>query len=146
MADEASQQANRSGIDPKRLVVIFYLAFGIVLILFLDHVLKMLWGNFGWKDPELIEGVSLTNVTSFVSFALTIGAAIGAWMHPVTRTLSMEVAQELMKVTWPSWAETRVSTIAVVIASLIAAVILFFIDTVSYKLMVDWLPQIWEKL
>ena len=28
----------------------------------------------------------------------------------------------------------------------IAAVVLFFIDTLAYKLMVDWLPYIWGKL
>ena len=58
----------------------------------------------------------------------------------------LEVAGELMKVTWPTWYETRVSTIAVVIASLVAAVLLFCIDSVAYKLMVDWLPHLWGKL
>ena len=37
-------------------------------------------------------------------------------------------------------------TFAVVVASLVAAVLLFFIDTVAYKLMVDWLPAVWGKL
>jgi len=49
-------------------------------------------------------------------------------------------------VTWPSWAETRTSTAAVVVASLVSAFILFGIDTVAYKLMVDWLPTLWGKL
>ena len=38
------------------------------------------------------------------------------------------------------------STIAVVVASLVAAVLLFGMDTLSYKLMVDWLPALWGKL
>ena len=54
------------------------------------------------------------------------------------------IATELMRVTWPSWEETRVSTFAVVIASVVAAVILFGIDTFSYKVMVDWLPALWR--
>jgi len=58
----------------------------------------------------------------------------------------MEVASELMKVTWPSWAETRVSTVAVVIASLAAALILFAIDSLAYKIMVTWLPALWGRL
>ena len=60
--------------------------------------------------------------------------------------LSLEVANELMRVTWPSWEETRVSTFAVVVASVVAALVLFGIDTLSYKLMVDWLPTVWGKL
>ena len=58
----------------------------------------------------------------------------------------IETASELMRVTWPSWEETKVSTIAVIVASLVAGVILFFIDTLSYKLMVEWLPMFWGKL
>src|SRR5215470_1595122 len=101
--NDASQPANRSGIDPKRLVVISYLAGGRVLMLF-------------------------------------------CYLNPEVRRLSIEVATELMKVTWPSWAETRVSTIAVVVASGVAAILLFVIDTIAYKVMVDWLPALWEKL
>ncbi len=66
--------------------------------------------------------------------------------NPKIRQLSLEIASELMKVTWPSWEETRVSTIAVVVASLVAAVILFGIDWLSYKVMVEWLPALWGKL
>ena len=38
---ESSQQANRSGLDPRRLVVMFYLVAGIVLALFLFTVFLM---------------------------------------------------------------------------------------------------------
>lgn len=144
-ASEASQQANRSGIDPKRLVVIFYLVVGVILILFLDHVLSLVWARFGWRDPELIEGLQW-KVTSLVAVALSVGTGAFCFVHPEIRRLSLEVASEMMRVTWPSWAETRVSTAAVVVTSLVAAVILFGIDTLAYKVMVDWLPGLWGRL
>jgi preprotein translocase subunit SecE len=143
--DEASQQANRSGMDPQRLVVISYLVFGLILALFMDHLLGMLWAQFGWRDPEVLEGLGW-KISTLVGVALSAAAAIGAYVHPRTKALSMDVANELMKVTWPSWAETRVSSIAVVVASLVSAVILFGIDTLAYKLMVEWLPTLWGKL
>jgi preprotein translocase subunit SecE len=144
-ASEASQQANRSGIDPRRLVVIFYLIVGVVLILFLDHVLSLIWAHFGWPDPELIEGLQW-KVTSLIAGGLGLGAGLICWFHPEIHQLSMEVATELMKVTWPSWAETRVSTLAVVVTSLVASLILFGIDSLAYKVMVEWLPRLWGKL
>jgi preprotein translocase subunit SecE len=144
-SNEASQQANRSGIDPKRLVVIFYLAGGVVLMLFLDHVLSLTWARFGWPDPELVEGLQW-KLSSIIAVLLSLGAVVFSYLHPEVRRLSIEVATELMKVTWPSWAETRVSTVAVVVASAVAAVILFAIDTLAYKVMVDWLPALWGKL
>jgi preprotein translocase subunit SecE len=144
-ASEASQQANRSGMDPKRLVVIFYLVAGIVLALFLEHVFGLLWSRFGWSDAELFEGLGW-RVSTLVGYVAALGLVLAAYFHPRTHTLSVDVAAELMKVTWPSWTETRASTLAVVVASLVAAVLLFCIDTVAYNLMVEWLPALWGKL
>jgi preprotein translocase subunit SecE len=144
-ATEASQQANRSVMDPKRLVVIFYLLAGIILALFLERVFGLLWARFGWSDPVLIEGVDW-KVSTLVGYLLAVGLAVAGYLHPRSHGLSLEVAAELMKVTWPTWSETRTSTMAVVVASLVAAVILFFIDTIAYSLMVDWLPAVWGKL
>ncbi|AGC44839.1 preprotein translocase subunit SecE [Myxococcus stipitatus] len=144
-ASEASQQANRSAMDPKRLVVIFYLLAAIVLALFLERVFGMLWASFGWPDGVLIEG-SDWKVSTLVGYVSAVGLALLGYFHPKTHTLSLEVASELMKVSWPTWPETRTSTMAVVVASLVAAVLLFCIDSAAYKLMVDWLPALWGKL
>ncbi|QSQ16164.1 preprotein translocase subunit SecE [Myxococcus landrumensis] len=144
-ASEASQQANRSAMDPKRLVVIFYLLAAIVLALFLERVFGMLWASFGWPDGVLIEG-SDWKVSTVVGYVSAVGLALLGYFHPKTHMLSLEVASELMKVSWPTWPETRTSTMAVVVASLVAAVLLFCIDSAAYKLMVDWLPALWGKL
>jgi preprotein translocase subunit SecE len=144
-ASEASQQANRSAMDPKRLVVIFLLLAGIVTGLFLEHVLGLIWARFGWSDPVLIEGVDW-QVSTLVGYLLAAGLAVFAWFNPKTHAVSIDIASELMKVTWPTWPETRTSTMAVVIASVVAAVILFCIDTIAYNLMVEWLPAVWGKL
>lgn len=144
--NEAADQANRPGMDPQRLVIGFYLIAVVVVGLFLDRVLGMIWAQFGWSAPrEIIEGSNI-GLTTLIGLALALGAAVAAWMAPRTRALSKEVASELMKVTWPSWSETRVSTLAVIIASIVSAVILFGIDTAAYKVMVDWLPVLWGKL
>jgi len=142
MADQASEQANRAGMSPGRLVVIFYLGAGLVLSLFLWKVLALVWPFGDTNDALESVGLSITQVLGTV---LAAGTAIGCYAHPRTRALSYEVATELMKVTWPSWEETRTSTTAVVVASLVAAVVLFGIDSVAYKLMVDWLPVLWGK-
>ena len=144
-ATEASQQANRAEMDPRRLVVVSYLVFGLILTLFLGRVVELLMGRIGIGNGEIITGTGI-KVADVLGFVITVGGAAYAWTNPRVKQLSLEVATELMRVTWPSWHETRVSTFAVVVASLIAAFVLFFIDTLSYQLMVDWLPKIWEKL
>jgi preprotein translocase subunit SecE len=144
-ASEASQQANRSAMDPKRLVVIFLLLAGLVSGLFLEHVLGLIWARFGWGDPVLVEGVGW-RVSSLVGYLLAAGLALFAWFNPKSHAVGIDIASELMKVTWPTWPETRTSTVAVVIASVVAAVILFCIDTIAYNMMVEWLPAVWGKL
>jgi preprotein translocase subunit SecE len=142
---EASQQANRAGMDPKRLVVIAYLVFGFIIALFLDQLVEMVLARMGVNNTILIEGPDW-RISTLVAALISIGGFAYAWFNPKSRNVSVEVATELMRVTWPSWEETRISTFAVVIASLVAAVILFGIDTFSYKVMVDWLPAVWGKL
>lgn len=144
-ATEASQQANRSAMDPKRLVVIFLILAGIVAGLFFEHVLGLVWARFGWGDPVLIEGLDW-QVSTLVGYLLAVGLVAATWFVPKSNALAIDIASELMKVTWPTWSETRASTVAVVVASVVAAIILFCIDTLAYNMMVEWLPAVWGKL
>ncbi len=144
-ASEASQQANRSGMDPRGLTVIFYLLAGVILALFLDQVLLLVWEPLGWSNKELIEGLGW-RTTTLIGAGLALAAAIGCWANPKVRAVSLDVASELMKVSWPSWEETRTSTLAVVVASVVAACILYVIDLGALHLMVQWLPALWGKL
>jgi preprotein translocase subunit SecE len=144
-ASDASQQANRAGMDPKRLVVVAYLVFGIIIALFIGHLLEVVLARLAIGNGRPIEGLDW-KWSDVAGFIVTGAAVAYCWTNERIRTLALETATELMRVTWPSWHETRVSTTAVVVASLIAAVVLFGIDTVSYKLMVDWLPFLWGKL
>ena len=142
---DASQQANRAEMDPRRLVVIAYLVFGLIIAMFLGHMLELLFVQLNIPNKKVIEGLDFTY--AFVAgAAVTAGLVVWAWANVRIHTLSNEVATELMRVTWPSFEETRVSTIAVIVASLVAAIVLFGIDTLALKVMVDWLPHLWGKI
>lgn len=142
---EAAQQANRTGLDPLRLVVIFFLVATIVLALFLSHVLSLVWGAFGWPNQVLISGPDW-DVPTVLGVLVAVALGVFCYFNKSIRSRPLESATELMKVTWPSWGETKTSTFAVIIASMVAAIILFGIDTLSYQIMVRWLPAMWEKL
>lgn len=144
-ATEASQQANRAEMDPRRLVVVSYLVFGLILTLFLGRVTELLMGRVGLGNPEIISGTGI-KLADVLGFVITVSLAAYAWTNPRVKQLSLEVATELMRVTWPSWEDVRISTIAVVVASLVAAILLFGMDTLSYNLMVKWLPAVWGSL
>jgi preprotein translocase subunit SecE len=141
-ATEASQQANRAEMDPRRLVVVSYLVFGLIITLFLGRLVELTLGQLSIGNTEILAGAGI-KLADLIGFVLTVGLASYAWTNPKVKGLSLEVATELMRVTWPSWEDVRVSTMAVVVASLVAAIILFGMDTLSYKLMVEWLPKLW---
>ena len=144
--NDGLHQANRSGMTPMRLVVIFTIFAAAALVLFLQHVVAPLWVGAGLPDRPLFEGLTEWKTTSLVALVVSLGILAGCWANTRLRSLALETATELMKVTWPSRGETWVSMWAVVIASVLAGMLLFGIDTVAYKLMVQWLPALLGRL
>jgi preprotein translocase subunit SecE len=119
--------------QPKRFVAVFFALAAIVVGFFLEHVLM---GVFAWarvNDSTLFAGYT---VSSVIGFGTAIVLAVALWRLPRTHTLSMQVAEELRRVTWPSFRETRAATLAVIAASAIAAAVLGVFDFVW-----SWLSQ-----
>jgi preprotein translocase subunit SecE len=120
-----------------RLVALSTVVFGLLAGIFLEHVFLALFGLLSATQPLTTTLFQLPlgpGEPKDVSWATVLGLAIGAglfaylYKKPGTRTVADEIAAELRKVTWPSLEETRAATIAVIVASLIAAVLLGFFD------------------
>jgi len=121
-----------TGIDARRMVVVFYALAALAVGVFLEKILALVFTYTRWNDPAVFgEDWTLTTV---LGFAIAIVAAVVAWRASRTQTDSLEIAGELKKVTWPSLRETRAATVAVVIATFVAAVILGVFDYVWAKL------------
>ena len=69
-----------------------------------------------------------------VAWPVIAGSVLGLaltgylWVNPKVRTWSREVADELSKVTWPGWEETKENTMVVVVFSIIISGILATFD------------------
>jgi preprotein translocase subunit SecE len=115
-----------TGIDPKRMVVIFYVVAALALGIFFEKILGLFFSYARWNDPAVFgEDWTLTTV---LGFAVAVAAAVITWKTPRAKAVSFEIAGELTKVTWPTLRETRAATVAVVVATSVAAVILGFFD------------------
>ena len=81
--------------------------------------------------------VGIVGEDFLVSDVLGLLAAVGLTAYFFVRddiyTQALEIGNELSKVTWPKWPETRTSTIVVVITTLIIASILGLFDFVWAK-------------
>src|SRR5438874_12452080 len=116
----------------QRMVAIGYVVLALLAGLFLESVLYAgfqaipathpltapLWGDSAW------------NWSSVIGLGIAFGAAFYFWRLPKSREVSFEIVAELRKVSWPGLAETRAATIAVIVASLIAAALLGLFDVI----------------
>ena len=105
-------------------VVVGLLAW-VMLAAFLSTVL-------GWISPNIdkpLLGAKFA-VSDLLGMATGIGVAAFLWFSVAVNKFGMEVAGELRSVTWPTWPETRVSTIVVVVTTVVVSLILGLFDAV----------------
>jgi preprotein translocase subunit SecE len=120
-----------TGIEPRRLVAIFFVLAAIAIGVFLEKILGLVFSYARWNDVAIFgEDWTLSTV---IGFAVAAAGAVVAWRTPKVQTVSLEIASELKKVTWPTFRETRAATVAVVLATFVAAIILGVFDYVWAK-------------
>jgi preprotein translocase subunit SecE len=119
---------NVGGVEqPKRIVAIAYVLAALALGVFLEKIFALAFAYARVNDFAVFGDWSFSTILGFV---LAAAAALVVWRIPRTQTVSLEVALELRRVTWPSLRETRAATVAVIVASAISAVILGLFDFV----------------
>ena len=123
-----------TGVDPKRLVAIFFVFAAIVLGVFLEKVAEVGLSFARFNDQQVLWDLTWSDLVKYASYAVAAGVALVTWRNPRAQTVSQEVAGELKKVTWPSLRETRAATVAVVVATFVAALILGLFDFVWARL------------
>ncbi|HET8724386.1 MAG TPA: preprotein translocase subunit SecE [Anaeromyxobacteraceae bacterium] len=120
------------GVEPKRVVAIFYILAAVVVGIFLEKILALSFSYARLNDVAVF-GDDWT-LTTVLGYAIAAAAAVLAWRSPRINAVSMQVAQELEKVSWPSMRETRASTVAVVVFTFVAAFLLGIFDMIWSRL------------
>ena len=120
-----------------RLVGFSFVVFALLGGIFLEHLLLSGFSLFSTTQPltttlfQLPLGPGDPKDFSWATIAgllISFGTSGWLWKKPESNNVAQEIASELRKVTWPSLEETRAATIAVIVASLIAAVLLGLFD------------------
>ena len=95
---------------------------------FYAKTFELLFSTFGVRDRHLLgKGFTMTTLVGAVAALATL---FYTWRHPVVRPTINEVADELTKVVWPTWEETKNNTRVTVIVTVIIAAILWVFDQV----------------
>jgi preprotein translocase subunit SecE len=110
----------------KRIVQFAYGAGTFLVALFASRLYGSIFGLVGARDPQIL-GKDFT-LTTLLAAATAIGALLWTWRHERIRPLAQEVADELTKVTWPTWEETKTNGRVTVAVSVVVALILGVFD------------------
>jgi len=127
-------------LSNNRIAVIGYVVLAVAAGLFLEHVFLAVFGNFGPTQPLTRPLWGDWTWCSVLGLGLAGATAIFLWVNPKTHQTSMEILAELRKVSWPSLTEARAATVAVVVASLISAVLLGLFDLL-WQTVTNWIEN-----
>ena len=119
-------------------VGIFFIAAAAIVALVLSKAFGSLFGALRVTDTAIVGDRVTLSVLIGVALALVIALATFAW--PRSKTFVGGVLDELNKVNWPSWSETKVSTLVVIMTSVIAAMILGVFD-MTFSMLSTWLSS-----
>jgi len=111
-----------------------YVRIGFVVIGLLMWVVvaPALAGLFQLVNPNLdrmILGARFT-VSDVLGMVCGVVTVVILWFNATVNQLGLEIGNELRNVTWPTWPETRVSTIVVIVTTVVISVILALMDAV----------------
>jgi preprotein translocase subunit SecE len=119
-----------------RIIQIGLVGLAILTGLFLEHVLLAAFGAWSVTQPLTRPLWNDWTWSSFIGLAIAAAAALYVWVTPKYRDVALDIVAELRKVSWPSLPETRAATVAVIIASLVAAALLGLFD-VCWQFLTD---------
>ncbi len=114
-----------------RYVNMSFIAMGLLAWVILGEFMSWALSLVGSAaNPELLgERFRLGNV---VGLAIAVGLIV--FLKKKYNKMALEIGNELSRVTWPSWAETKKLTIVVIIVTIIIAIILGIFDYVWSQL------------
>ena len=119
-------------MGPTRWVTLGFAVMGILTAITVSKALASLTGTFKIPDYALL-GPQVT-ISTAVAWIGSLGVAVWFYRQEKWHTLATETAQEIRKVIFPTWGETKQATIVVVITTIIIALILYSFDAVWSKL------------
>jgi preprotein translocase SecE subunit len=110
-------------------VALFFLLGSLVFAAALNHAFRDIFLWLQIENTAVLGDNFRLSLLLALSIALVFGVFFG-FFYKKSRTYIEQCVAEFNKVAWPAWKETKVATFTVVMVSLIASVILGFLDTI----------------
>ena len=114
-------------MSQERMVNFAFVSAALLMWLLSAHLFA---GVFDLVRPEWDVGIigREFRLSNLIGMSVGVLGGIALWRDARVFHLAHEVAGELRKVTWPSLAETRLSTVVVMVTTVLVAVLLALFD------------------
>lgn len=112
-----------------RYVNLSFVAIGLVLYVVLGELFSGIIEIFGSSANVAILGSNF-RLGQLLAMLAAGGIAFSLRRNERVHEYAMEVGQELSKVTWPTWKDTKRATLVVIVTTLVIAAILGLLDFV----------------
>jgi preprotein translocase subunit SecE len=115
-------------MNTQRILLLSYIVLGLLLALVLEQGFIGL-GGYTFLGFLVRSAFDIENIgAKALGFGAAGAIALWSWRDARVKTPATEVVEELQRVTWPTRAETFAAAWAVIIATLVCAVILGIFD------------------
>lgn len=124
----ASSVSSRRPQLSSRIVLAFFMVSTVLTAILYTKIMSGLFTVLGIKDPAVL-GRDFTNST-MIALAMTVATLFYTLRATVAYGFVKQVAEELVKVTWPTFDESKQNTSSTVWVTAVIALILFVFDWV----------------
>jgi len=121
--------SNEDAMSVARYVNLSFVAIGLILYVVLGELFSALIEVAGSSANFAILGSNF-RLGQLLAMAASVGVALYLRKNEKVYEYAMEVGQELSKVTWPTWKDTKRATIVVIVTTLVISIILGLLDLV----------------
>ncbi len=121
--------SNEDAMSVARYVNLSFVAIGLILYVVLGELFSALIEVAGSSANFAILGSNF-RLGQLLAMAASVGVALYLRRNEKVHEYAMEVGQELSKVTWPTWKDTKRATLVVIVTTLVIASILGLLDLV----------------
>lgn len=127
VAEAGASEPSLSATERVRLLS--YLVLGVLVGLALENLLSSVSGVsfLGFLRSSLF-GLEGWTYATVLGYGLAAAIGVFAWRDPRVKEPATQVVEEMSRVTWPTLAETRAATYAVIVATLVCAAMLGLFD------------------
>ncbi len=119
-------------MSTQRILLLSFIVLGSLIAQALDNLLESLFRAVPFlgilNQKFQVPGLDTWSYGTLIGSGCSLALALYCWRAPKGREPAEQVVEEMTRVTWPTVAETRAATYAVIVATLISAVILGFFD------------------